>query len=575
MIWPLSHWQPVVWVWLLGALAFAGLLVKTWRREVPGAWAFRLLALANVIYVGTSAFELVTADSRGWLWIVGPMHLGIGLIGPSVIFLFADITGQNQWLTTKRRALIVGAGLALGALRFVDPWLHWMYSNYEEVFLHNGLVLHRFEVGPAFAVLQGTLIVGMAVGLFLGFKTWREAGWLLRRHILLLSIACLIPIVISTLFAFGLMPWGTLDPTPGGALVALAVASWSMYYDRLGRVAPVARNFLVERLDEGVLVVDRSRAAVDFNPAAQRLLGLTERGSLGRPLAELLSRWPDLRALCSGEQQVAGEIHPQPDGASCWNASWYPLNDPQRRRHQGYMLVLRDVTERKQTELQLQRLLADRTEEWRLATTAALRATEEEQTRIGRLFHDTLCQEVIGFRRTVDAVAETLESDKAAPLRALSGELLDAGRRARDIAHLLEGPDLVHSSFEEALDATCVHLEKAFGLTCEVTVAPSFRLPNPEFGRHLLRIVREAVGNAGRHAQAKLVWIDLFVSGGRLIVTVANDGLPPPAQITEGLGWRQMRMRASLLGASLSLRPGKDGGATFELVLPLIEPASA
>ena len=122
MIWPPSHWQAVVWVWLLGALAFAGLLVKTWRREVPGASAFRALALANVIYIGMSAFELVTTDARWWIWIVGPMHLGIGLIGPSVALLFADITGQNRWLTARRRALVVGAGLAVGAQVSVAGW---------------------------------------------------------------------------------------------------------------------------------------------------------------------------------------------------------------------------------------------------------------------------------------------------------------------------------------------------------------------------------------------------------------------------------------------------------------------
>lgn len=574
MIWPPSIWQPVVWVWLLGATAFIGLLVKTWRRSVPGAAAFRGLALANVIYIGTSALELVTTDSSYWFWIAGAMHLGIGLIGPCLALLFADVTGLNTWLTPLRRRLLIGTGLAVGALRFADPQLGWMYRHYQETLLHNGLVLHRFDPGPVFFVLQGILVAGMIVGLVLSGKTWREAGPLLRRHIVLLTTACLIPIVASTLFAFNLTPWGWLDPSPGAALAALAITSWSMFRDRLVGVTPVARNFLIEHLGDGVLVVDRTRAVVDFNPAAQRLLALSSRTCLGQPISLVLSRWPALAELCTSEQQTSRETHPQPPKETCWNAIWYPLNEPGHHRHQGFMLVLSDITERKRTNRQLQELLATRTHEWRLATTAALRAAEEEQTRIGRLLHDTLCQEVIGFRRAVDSIAETVDSANSERLHSLGSELADAGRRARELAHLLEGPDLVHGTFEEALDATCQHMEKAFGLTCEVTVAPSLRLPDEEHGRHLLRIIREAIGNAGRHAHAMLVYVDLFVGQDLLTVTITNDGLPPPAKMTEGLGWRQMRMRSALLGAKISLRPAKDSGAIFELRLPLPAPAS-
>ena len=118
MIWPPSIWQPVVWVWLLGAVCFAGLLAKTRRRDVPGAAAFRGLVLGNVIYIGTSALELVTTDSRWWYWIAGVMHLGIGLIGPCIALLYADITGQNSWFAPLRRRLLISASLAVAALRF-------------------------------------------------------------------------------------------------------------------------------------------------------------------------------------------------------------------------------------------------------------------------------------------------------------------------------------------------------------------------------------------------------------------------------------------------------------------------
>jgi len=66
MIWPPSVWHTFIFGGLLRAFAFVGLIVKTWQRTVPGAAVFRGLALANVIYLGTSALELITTDSRWW-----------------------------------------------------------------------------------------------------------------------------------------------------------------------------------------------------------------------------------------------------------------------------------------------------------------------------------------------------------------------------------------------------------------------------------------------------------------------------------------------------------------------------
>jgi PAS domain S-box-containing protein len=571
MILPPATWPPVVWLWIAGAFSFAALLVKTWRRTVPGAAAFRGLVLANVIYISGSALEFVLTDPVLYEWNAGLMHVGIGAVGPCLVLLFADVTGLNRWLTPARRRWMLAAGLAIGALRLTDPWLGWMYHNYHDTQLLHGVVIHRFSPAPAFFVLQGLIVAGMLVGIALSIMVWREAGRLLRRHILLLAIACVVPVVVSLVYAFNITPYEGVDPTPAASLIALAITSWAMLRDRLVGVAPIARNFLVDHFGDAVLVTDRSRAVVDFNPAAQRFLGLSDRQSLGQPIRRVLTAWPDLSQLCAGDDHAAAEVLPTAGSDICWWANWYPLKNPGESSHQGFMLLLTDITERKRTERQLQTMLASRTTEWREATAAALRATEEEQTRLGHLLHDTLCQDLIGLRRTADAIADTLPTANSSQLRALGNELASANRRAREIAHLLEGPDLVHNSFEEALDATLRHLEKTYDLTCEVTIDPAFPTLEREQDRHLLRIIREAVSNGGRHGGARQVWVDMLVCPSYLRVSIANDGItpPPPEGRTEGLGTRQMRMRTVLLGGTISLRAGNGGGAVLELVFPL------
>ena len=56
----------------------------------------------------------------------------------------------------------------------------------------------------------------------------------------------------------------------------------------------MARDALVEQMPEGLIVIDSVGRIVDLNPAAHRLLGVSDGGALGRPLGEALEGWPQL-----------------------------------------------------------------------------------------------------------------------------------------------------------------------------------------------------------------------------------------------------------------------------------------
>jgi signal transduction histidine kinase len=239
------------------------------------------------------------------------------------------------------------------------------------------------------------------------------------------------------------------------------------------------------------------------------------------------------------------------------------------------------IAQRECTARQLQELLTNRTHELREATAAALRAGTDEEDRIGRELHDTLCPELIGLARQAETLAERAASttqinDHLRDLAQLAGA---SARRARNLSHLLARPDTVHATFAELLQAQLTRLEDTLELTCELSLDEAFPSLSPEAGDHLIRIVREAVTNAARHAHARRVWVDGVRQGDRATLSISNDGspLPPLETLTTGIGLRQMRMRANLLEADLALRPGQSGGAVVALTFaaPACEPPAA
>jgi signal transduction histidine kinase len=91
----------------------------------------------------------------------------------------------------------------------------------------------------------------------------------------------------------------------------------------------------------------------------------------------------------------------------------------------------------------------------------------------------------------------------------------------------------------------------------------------PDRRRHLLLILKEAITNVARHAQATRAAITLGVSGDRLTLVVEDDGRGPGDGRAEGRGVKNMAARAKALGGRLTVDPRPGGGTTVRFEAPM------
>lgn len=99
-------------------------------------------------------------------------------------------------------------------------------------------------------------------------------------------------------------------------------------------------------------------------------------------------------------------------------------------------------------------------------------------------------------------------------------------------------------------------------------------LPDPvletERALHLHRIVREAISNVIRHAQAQQLRIRIRASTDRLGIELTDDGdRGDHENRPAGTGIRSMRERAGELAAAIDWKTGTQGGTKVLLDLPL------
>ncbi|MEU7001726.1 sensor histidine kinase [Nonomuraea sp. NPDC046570] len=191
-------------------------------------------------------------------------------------------------------------------------------------------------------------------------------------------------------------------------------------------------------------------------------------------------------------------------------------------------------------------------------------AREEERRRLRRDLHDGLGPGLaaIGVRlNLIEATAPPELRGGLAEVRALTQGLVGDVRR---VVHDLRPPALDELGLEGALDDLAL---AADGVRVEV------RDPLPELsaavGAAAYWIAKEALANALKHAQATSVTIALGLRGGKLVLTVRDDGIGFAEPVTEGVGSVSMRERAAEIGGSMRRTSAPGAGTTVEAVLPL------
>ncbi len=387
-------WQTIFYlIVVLFSVVVNGVLAAfAWRkRPAPGATPFVWLMLAAAAWAIMITFEFVTKTPEATRVWHQSKYFFIVLV-PVIWFIFAmQYSGQRSWPVPSWIRLLV----VIPLITLVMVWTNGLHG-----FIYGGI---SFTTTPPVILIAGEYGAWFWVHAIYSYLLMLAGTMLLismvvrSRHLFRLQSGSVLLGAITPLLGNAISTAGLsyrFDLTPLAFVVSGLAFAWSLFRFRLLDLLPIARDLLVENMGDGMIVLNDKKHVVDINPAAQMIFNQQGSDLVGQPAEHVLAPWSEFSHSIYSEAVSQAEVCLRRNGdQQHYDVRVSPFTNRQRQLT-GQMVLLHDITQRKQSELEIKRLnealetkVAKRTEQLYLQNLELQRQVEERERAENELQH--------------------------------------------------------------------------------------------------------------------------------------------------------------------------------------------
>ena len=304
--------------------------------------------------------ELASLNIETILFWNRVQYFGI-LSFPTLYLLFTfQYIGRDKWISMRNIMLLFVVPFILFWIKMFDGNFHLIYKTVA-IEPNGAIQLLSFTRGPVYPIISLYNISVLTFGNILLWQKRKFASSLYRSqtNIILITVFLLYLFYIIYLSEFPLPPGlKNLDLNPFVFTLWVFAVSWAMFRYHLFDLSPIAREVLIENMNDSVLVMDEQYRIVDVNPAAQRIFKWTK-SPVGEMAVRVLQKW-DYQTAPSHiiENSILNrpgmrEIRHDADGKSQFFEITISILEDKKGKVVGRLMVMHDITSRKMAAIKL------------------------------------------------------------------------------------------------------------------------------------------------------------------------------------------------------------------------------
>jgi PAS domain S-box-containing protein len=304
------------------------------------------MVLCTAAWSGAYIAELMVPSLEAKIFWNSWVYTFSTLILPLIFIIVIKFSELERWLTQFRQIplwIIPGTSIFLV---WTNGWHQKIYSSFQIITTSSIPMLvtspgEWFWINSTYAV-----ILVLASILVIAIATLRKSPFY-REQVQVLILSLILPFIFRGAYQLKPEIFQGYDPSLILVSFSVIISAWLLFDYRSGRVVPIIRSTLVEKMFDGMILTDAEGTIIDVNSAAAWILSSNESHNLiGKNINNFLRAWPTLQKMAQDRNQEHAEAI---IGDQFFDVQTSPLSD-RRSRIIGKLYTFHNITQRKQTE---------------------------------------------------------------------------------------------------------------------------------------------------------------------------------------------------------------------------------
>lgn len=328
------------------------LLYAILYRHERGVRMFVWVLVCRVVYAGGAILEMRAGTLADKLFYRSIEQTSLVFMVPLMVLFVLDLYGQDLWMKPLRTAALLGLFAVWPVLIWTDSRWHLIFNSTSLADGH--LILTRTPYAVTFNILCYAILTGCVFFLIRYIRSARPE--IRQAGMWMLLFGCIPAAVEFMKLALPSMTTWLLPLSVYSGICGM-IMFWLALRLKLFSVVPLAKNVIIDTMQEGILIVNTQGDIIDSNEQARRLVeSHTSLPILGRNVKDALAAWPKWIAAYDRAETSRVEIDCRlQEESRSYIVNIYPFFT-QRGRKQGMVTIIVDITEKQQALEQIARL---------------------------------------------------------------------------------------------------------------------------------------------------------------------------------------------------------------------------
>lgn len=311
--------------------------------KAKGSLAFSLLLFSVTLYAFGYSLELEAATfAAKWRWVVME-YVGLSTLPCLYLFFTARFTELDRFLTSRVKIVLLLFPLA-SLLAVISNPLHQLFYQNPSVVPDKTVTLLFFERGPLYWANIAYMYGFLFWSLLIQVHYLRTAPRAYRYQIQIILGGAMVPWFANLLQLAGFGLPG-IDVAPVSFVVSCMAVSVVLFRYRMFDVVPIALESVFDSLSDGILLMDKGKKIINFNPRFKEIFPYVDTNSYGGKCNALPCLKVDLAGLSEGKYPNGELTFTCGEGID--TAHYIARVFPVIRREQfvGQYIVVHDITD--------------------------------------------------------------------------------------------------------------------------------------------------------------------------------------------------------------------------------------